>query len=326
MTSPDERDPAAEATPAVGLRVPRFGAGATGLVSLFLAASVTVVPFLGVFVAPLGLIPVLHFQSSGTSGIRAWGWVVLVLIAALGLPLGSYPLEILTAYILIVALPAASVEAWARWTWSEGRWVGVAVGLALVFVLAAISIATIPEGPTEGLIDWYRAQTAFVIETYHSAGVSTAEMELAFDTVEEYTPVLVPGFLVIYVVMILFWIRPRIPVLGYRMAVSPFEQYRGDEWLAAGFAVAGLGTLLLHGIARWVAVNLLVAVLVLYFVQGLAMIRAHLARWVGRGWFVRWGVALLCIYPPIPILVATLGVADSFFPLRPTASDDGGNP
>ena len=76
---------------------------------------------------------------------------------------------------------------------------------------------------------------------------------------------------------------------------------------------------------QWVALNLLITVLLLYFVQGLAMIRAHLARWVGRGWFVRWGVALMCIYPPMPILVATLGVADSFFSLRPAVTDDGGN-
>ena len=96
--------------------------------------------------------------------------------------------------------------------------------------------------------------------------------------------------------------------------------------MAAIFALSGLGALFLSGSLRWVALNLLIAVLLLYFVQGLAMIRAHLARWLGRGWFVRWGVALMCIYPPMPILVAALGVADSFFPLRPTASDDGGNP
>ena len=69
---------------------------------------------------------------------------------------------------------------------------------------------------------------------------------------------------------------------------------------------------------------LLVTVLILYFVQGLAMIRAHLARWFGRGWLVRWGVVLLCLQIPIPLLVAALGVADSFHPLRPQVDDDGG--
>ena len=108
------------------------------------------------------------------------------------------------------------------------------------------------------------------------------------------------------------------------MPVEPFELYRGDEWLAAGFAVGGLGTVFLEGTPRWLAVNLLIAVLMLYFVQGLAMIRAHLARWVGRGWLVRWGVALLCLQGPLPLVVAALGIADGFFPLRPRIGDDGG--
>jgi hypothetical protein len=65
-------------------------------------------------------------------------------------------------------------------------------------------------------------------------------------------------------------------------------------------------------------------VLILYFVQGLAIIRAHLARWIGRGWLVRWGVVLLCLQGPIPVLVTALGVADNFHPLRPRVDDDGG--
>ena len=156
-------------------------------------------------------------------------------------------------------------------------------------------------------------------------GFAEGEIELAFDASERVIPWVLPSVVITYLIVVIFWIRPRIPLLGYRVEVRPFEMYRGDEWLAAGFAIAGLGALFAEGMPKWVSLNLLIAVLLLYFVQGLAMIRAHLARWVGRGWFVRWGVALMCIYPPMPILVATLGVADSFFPLRPATSDDGGN-
>jgi hypothetical protein len=120
-------------------------------------------------------------------------------------------------------------------------------------------------------------------------------------------------------------IRPRLPVLGFGLTVEPFERFRVDDWLAAGFAVSGIGTVLLRGTARWVAVNLLIAVLVLYFVQGLAMIRAHVARWIGRGWLVRWGVALLCLQGPLPLMVAALGIADGFYSLRPRPSDNGGD-
>jgi hypothetical protein len=70
------------------------------------------------------------------------------------------------------------------------------------------------------------------------------------------------------------------------------------------------------------ALNALIAVLILYFVHGLAIIRAHLARFVGRGWLVRWGVVLLCLQVPLPLLVAALGLGDSFFQLRPRPPED----
>ncbi len=105
-----------------------------------------------------------------------------------------------------------------------------------------------------------------------------------------------------YLVVLLFWARPRLALLGYPMASGAFEDYRNDEWLAVVFAVSGIGTLALGGTARWAALNVLVVVLILYFVQGLAIIRAHLARWIGRGWLVRWGVVLLSLQVPMPLL------------------------
>ncbi len=80
----------------------------------------------------------------------------------------------------------------------------------------------------------------------------------------------------------------------------------------------------LSGTARWVALNLLVSVLALYFIHGLAIIRAHLARWIGRGWLVRWGVAFVALQMPLPAVVALLGLVDAFRPLRPQPNEDGG--
>ncbi len=128
--------------------------------------------------------------------------------------------------------------------------------------------------------------------------------------------------LVAYLV-VLFWVGPRLPLSATSMRRS-VQDFRNDEWLAVVFAITGIGTLALSGTARWVALNLLVVVLILYFVQGLAIIRAHLARWIGRGWLVRWGVVLLSLQVPMPLFVAALGVADSFHSLRPRVDEDGG--
>jgi len=326
MTITEEPEKAAEATPAAAPRLPRFGAGASGLVSLLLVAGVLLVPLFGLLIAPLGLLPVLHFQSDGSPGIRSWGWVVALLVAGSTFGLGPFPLALLAAYSLIVALPALFVEVWSKMGWSEGRWIMVSVLVSLAVVLVGLAVITMPAGPVEGVAEAMRGAASDAKEMYGAMGFAEGEIELAFDASERVVPWVLPSVVIAYLIIILFWIRPRIPLLGYDVDVAPFEEYQGDEWMAAIFALSGLGALFLSGSLRWVALNLLIAVLLLYFVQGLAMIRAHLARWVGRGWFVRWGVALMCFYPPMPILVATLGVADSFFPLRPAASDDGGNP
>ncbi len=326
MKISDEPNEAAEVTPAAPPRVPRFGAGASGLVSLLLVAGVLVVPLFGLLIAPLGLVPVLHFQSDGSPGVRAWGWVAALLMVGAVSGIGPFPLALLAAYTLIVVIPALSVELWSRMGWNEGRWISVAVFSALAVVLAGLTVVTMPAGPVEAVATAMRGAADDAKEMYGAMGFAEGEIELAFDASETVVPWVLPSVVVTYLIVILFWVRPRIPLLGYDVRVAPFEEYRGDEWLAAVFAVSGLGALFLGGTPRWVALNMLIAVLLLYFVQGLAMIRAHLARWVGRGWFVRWGVALMCIYPPMPMMVAALGVADSFFPLRPAASDDGGNP
>ena len=63
-------------------RIPRLGAAASGLVALLLVGGMFVIPFLGLLIAPLGSLPVLHFQSGGAPGHRAWGPVVVLLLVA----------------------------------------------------------------------------------------------------------------------------------------------------------------------------------------------------------------------------------------------------
>lgn len=305
-------------------RIPRLGAAASGLVSLLLVGAIFAVPLLGLLIAPLALLPVAHFQAGGGIGARAWGPVAGLLVVASVAGMGAIALPLLAAFLLIVVLPAASIEAWARWNWSEGRWAGVAALSAAVVVLAVIGGIAAPLTPMVAVSGWLREAAAGAAELYAAWGLAEGEVELALDAAERMASWILPSLPVAYLVMELFWVRPRLALLGYPMAAGVFEDYRNDDWLAAVFAVAGIGTLALQGTARWVAVNLLLVVLILYFVQGLAIIRAHLARWIGRGWLVRWGVVLLSLQVPMPLLVAALGVADSFHPLRPRVDEDGG--
>jgi hypothetical protein len=304
--------------------VRRLGAGASGLLSLLLVGSLFAVPLLGLVIAPLGLIPVLHYQVAAERWYLGWSWVAVLLAVASVSGLAGLAGPLLAAYALLVVLPSASVHWWRVLGLGEGRWAALTAAVGAISCLVAVAILAAPQTPVDAVAGWFRDTAAQAGDFYTAMGLARGEVELALDAVELYASWVFPSFPVAYLIAVLFWVRPRLTVLGFAVPVGPFERYRSDDWLAAGFALFGIGTLVLEGTARWAAVNLLIAVLILYFVHGLAIIRAHLARWIGRGWLVRWGVALICLQMPLPPLVAILGVADSFYPMRPRANDDGG--
>jgi len=302
---------------------PRFGAVATGGLALLLSSTLIVLFPLGMLVAPLALVPVAQHIAAGRRAVIAWGWVVglLTLAALRGATVFGVPiLAHLLVFVFVVVLPAVSLELWSAAGVEEGRWAAVTVLFGSLLVIATLIAFALPSTPVAAIGSWWHEAAESLEKSYEEAGVASGQLELALDTVEGVVPWVLPGIPAAYLVVILFWIRPRLPVLGFGMPVVPFEEFRMDEWLPAAFAVAGVGTLVFHGSARWVAINLLISVLLLYFVQGLAIIRAHLARWIGRGWLVRWGVALLCLQGPLPLVVAVLGIADGFSPCGPVLS------
>jgi hypothetical protein len=324
MTENQVTDPAppGEGTSIAGRH--RFGAGASGLLSLLLVGALFAVPLFGIFVAPLGLIPVLQYQAAARRWYLAWSWVAVLLAVATVSGLGALTAPILAAYLLLVVFPSIAIQWWRLLKWSEGRWAATAALVTTVCSLVVVASVFAPEAPVQGVATWFRDAAIQAGDFYSSMGFAKGEVDLALDAVERYASWVVPSIPVMYLVAVLFWIRPRLPMFGMDLPIGLFEEYRSDEWLPAGFALFGLGTLMLEGTPRWVALNLLLTVLILYFIHGLAIIRAHLARWIGRGWLVRWGVILISLQMPLPLLVAALGLADSFHPMRPQANDDGG--
>jgi hypothetical protein len=323
MSSTGVPESSEERPQATDPRVPQLGPVVTGLLSVLLVGSLFAVPLFGIVIAPLGMIPVARSIAMGVPGVRCWGWVMVLLVVLSAGWMGRLPLMLMVAYGLVVVIPAISLELWRRASWSEGRWVALTTGAASILMLVVVAVGVWPDAPVVGTATWLRSAAESAGELSTSMGMSAGEMRLALDAAERMLSWILPALPVAYLVAILFWIRPRLPVLGFPMPVGPFEEFRNDEWLPVGFVAAGLGTLVFSGTPRWVCLNILLAVLTLYFVHGLAIIRAHLARWIGRGWFVRWGVALLCVQFPLPMVVAALGVADSFVQLRPRVDDDG---
>jgi len=305
-------------------RPPSLGPVASGLISLFLAGSFVLLGPIALIIAPLAIIPVLRFEAERGGSTLIWGPVVVILVAAASAGGGVVALGVLAAYLLVVVVPTISVVVWRTSGWPEGRWAAATVlGFAMMLVVVGV-MATLPEGPVEAVAHWTRAAAEDAGELYTTMGLGRGEVQRAMDQAQWVVAWTLPSMLVFYLVGVLFWIRPRLTMLGFDLPIGAFESYRSDEWLPAAFALSGMGAVVLGGTWRWVALNLLLSVLALYFVHGLAIIRAHLARWIGRGWLARWGVAILALQMPLPAVVVLLGLVDAFRPLRPQLNEDGG--
>ncbi len=315
MTGPDGPTPRRAVRP--------LGPIVAGLLSLLIYLSLVGLPLIGVVVAPLSAIPVLSIRLAGRPPVLAWGWPALLLAVAAYVG-GPSAVVLLAGYLLLVALPATTAEAWERAGWSEALWAEVSTAIALVVALLLVAALAWPAPPHEATARWLAEAAERAQAFYGEMGMDRARMSLLLDWWQVSFAWILPSAVVAYVVLALFWLRPRLPLVGFGVGAGPFERYGNDEWVPAAFALGGAGTMLLGGTARWVAANLLGAALILCFVHGLAIIRAHLGRLVGRGWLVRWAVALVAIQMPIALLVAALGLIDPFRRLRPAIPEDHG--
>jgi len=293
------------------------------LFSLLVFASLPLLPILGVFLALLAPLPLVHVMAGGRTSFLAWGWVAIGLVSAVFLFRAPWLVALCVGYLLVAVWPAVSVETWLRRQWSTGRWTAIVALVAMGVVAAVVTGMFWPTLPGEGLIQLFTRMMAGASELVKALGESAGGEELmarAMRTVAYLTPALAA----MYVLTGALWLRPRLPLLGLPRGSEPFPLYTSEEWLPVGFVVGGLGWVFAAEPYKWLAANLLVTVLGLYFVHGLAIILFYLGRRFGMNRWVRLGVVVLALQIPVALVFSALGLADTFFGLRRGGAYDGG--
>lgn len=309
-------------TPLPPLR--RIGPGVAGLLSFAIFLTLPVLPFVGLLVALLTPVPLLHYASGGRSSALAWGWVLVGLFgAALAYP-SAWLLALSCGYLLVAVIPVLSVELSGRLGWKVGRW-AAAIALAALAIAAAFVVALfVPVEPAVGLSNLLAEgarEAEELTRAFRSPGNGAEDMVAWALNLVAY---LAPAIAALYVTAAAFWLRPRLPLLGLGFPQEHFDEYRSEEWLPVGFAVGGLGWVFAEGLAKWLASNLFAVVLGLYFVHGLAIIHFYLGRRLGGNRWVRLGVVLFALQFPFALVLSAVGLADNFFALRRSRVADGG--
>jgi uncharacterized protein YybS (DUF2232 family) len=98
--------------------------------------------------------------------------------------------------------------------------------------------------------------------------------------------------------------------MGLHLNINEFSSYRNPEFLVWVLIAAGFSLLAGNAIVTTPALNVLVIIIVLYFLQGLAVLSTVIARQSIAG-VLRAGLyIMLLLQPYLAALVAAIGVFD----------------
>ena len=302
----------------------RPGPALAGFLSLAALASLAFVPVLGALFAMLAAVPLVHLVAEGRPSFLGWGWVAVVLAGAALLWQSVWLAVVLLAYLLLAVLPAVAVEAWVRHPWSTGRWAAGITGIALAALAAFTFAAYFPAHPAEALTVQLQAAVSETAKTFGTLAGGPEAAELLAQGVQ-VSAYLIPALGALFVLSAALWLRPRLPLLGLPRGEEPFALYASEEWLPLAFAIGGLGWVFAPPLPKWLATNLFVTVLGLYFLHGMAIIHFYLGRRLGTNRWVRLAVALIALQIPVALALSALGLTDAFFRLRRGGAYDEGS-
>jgi uncharacterized protein YybS (DUF2232 family) len=300
------------------------GPALAGFLSLAALASLVFVPVFGPFIAMVAALPLVHLVAEGRPSILGWGWVAVALAGAALVWGGVTLAAALLAYLLLAVLPAVSIEAWVRRPWTTGRWAAGISGVALVALSLFLIAVFHPAAPADEIARRLQEALDETLKAMGGLGGGLGAGDLLAQGVQ-LTAYLAPALGASYVLSAALWMRPRLPLLGLPRGEEPYAFYSSEEWLPAAFAVGGLGWVFATGMTKWLATNLFVTVLGLYFLHGLAIIHFYLGRRLGSNRWVRLAVALFALQIPVALALSALGLTDAFVRLRRGEAYNGGS-
>ncbi|HKB70505.1 MAG TPA: DUF2232 domain-containing protein [Thermoanaerobaculia bacterium] len=297
------------------------GLAAAGL-SAFFFWGLRFLPVVGIVFVPGAALPLVRLGARrGAKSALAAGAGAAALSAAIGFSITrSLPDSAGQALALLATAGACGVAGGLARTRDASR---VFLGLAIWGAVLGAGLWSAAPGSDREVQTRFDAMTSASIASLRQSGADPEAMktwqstaELVRGVIVRYGPGLIAG-LWIAVAAAAFYLGRRFALRGPEG--GGFSRLRLPPALAGLFVLAGAAAALFRGDPRRAAVDVLIPVLVLYFLAGLSII-----AYFARRWF-RTGVLRAAIYvmvwwlPPLWAGTAVLGLFDWYFDLRKRA-------
>ena len=284
------------------------------------------------FITPLSLfVPAALIHSglrNGRRGVVATAvtatLLLLALFAAGSREAGLAPaMAHVARFVFEVALPSVVALVLIERAASFGRVLTGAIltGAGGFFGTELLIRALFRYSPYEGIVANFRAISTEGLEFYRTAGLAPEAIRmmerLSAAVATSYMPAVLASVIAVTFVFSMILI-PRLPAGRETGETYKLRNLVLPDGFIVAFVLGGLSPLM-SGPLRTIGLNLLAIVIVLYFIQGLAVFRALVTR-VGFGpigtMIAFMMLGLMLIYGIAPFALALVGLFDSFFDFR----------
>lgn len=282
--------------------------------SFFLFAAYLVIPLAGIFSGLLAPFPAAYVRFR-----HGRGAAVIIVMGATAATTAYFGLSAGTFYLVQCGLIALMLPELLLRGFSATRSIVWTTTTCVVFLTAAVVFFSITSGQNvhQMAVAEIQKSVAQAIAIYEKSGVKGEELTIlrqtmatAADLVIRMYPALVTITLVGMVGCNLALLRRFTGGMGFDLNINEFRTFRNPEILVWGLIAAGFSLLADNMIVTTPAINVLAVIVVLYFLQGLAVLSTVIARQSIAG-ALRTGLyIMLLLQPYLAALVAAIGIFD----------------
>lgn len=286
--------------------------GAAGTFALFAASFV--IPPLGFFSGVLAPFPVMYFRLRHGRAVA-----LIIILAAVAALTAVFGVNAGATYLLQCGIIALLLPELLLRGYGAARTIAWTTGVNLVIVAAAAVIFTQVSGQDlhKSLSGEISTSISRALALYEKSGVKGEELSMVKQSMDMAAALVIriyPSLVTILLGMMagcnLALIRRPALLMGHRFSLGDFAAFRLPEplvWLliAAGFAMLAPSILVTIP-----ALNVLVVTMTLYFLQGLAVVMAIIARQAFNGIIRVFLWVMLLVQPYLAAIVAAIGIFD----------------
>lgn len=244
--------------------------------------------------------------------------VIAVLVTAVLLVAFS-PTEGMLPYLLQFGIASYLLPLLLRRGWRWDKAIAVTLATVLLALFVALAFAAANQGTTIGVMtDGYIArEMAQVKELYGQAQELPPDQKdqllQALDQMDGILRMIWPAFLTLlggFLLLVQVMLLSALPATRQLIPGPAFIDWKAPDLLVWPLISAGFSAFLTTGTVQSVAINLLVVLIPIYYVQGLAIVTYFFQQRGISPWLRALGYLLLALFNPLPLFVAGAGLFD----------------